>query len=222
MDFTSIKTKFQNLVFAKSSFVSTFIVYITVTFVSLAGFIELRKNIITELTLILLLVLEIQIILNFILGYIGIFNSVKNEKWINLIAQITLFVVNLMLIYQTLTSLISQTSSITIYAIVILFSSVTLFLQNYIDDRMSKKPLSLLVIFSGIYLIIINSINFIFGNPIFGTNQFFISQKQVNDIVYALSFFLLFTYLITFFNIIRLNISKIKAIDQTKNLNQTN
>jgi hypothetical protein len=222
MDIATIKNKFQNLVFAKSSFVSTFIVYITVTFVALTAYIELRKNIITELTIILLLVLEIQIILNFILSYIGIFNSVKNEKWINLIAQITLFVVNLMLIYQTLTSLISQTSSITLYAVVMVLCSITLFLQNYIDDRQSKKPLLILFILSVVFLVVINSINFVFGNPIFGTNQFFISQKQVNDIVYFLSFILLFTYLMTFFNIIRLNISKIKSIDQTKNLTQTN
>ncbi len=183
-------------------------------FVSVISYIELRKNLIPEVTLNFLLVLEIHIIINFILSYLGLYNSTKNNKWINFAFSILFFVGNLFLIYHTVVILITQTTSFNNYSLYLFLLSGLLFLQNYFDDRKVKRYLGTGAIISFLFFGFNYIVNFVFANPLLGTNQFIISQKQVNDFVMFFSIAYLIFLLFTLFDIIRTYIPEIKEIDQ--------
>jgi hypothetical protein len=212
MTITNLTGKLRKILASQSTFIMTLIIYITLMFVSLAAFVELRRNVINEVTIVFLLVIEIQIVLNFIIGYSNLLNAVRDNKWINLSGNIIIFILNLVLVLQSLNSLISQ-SSVSTYAILLLLTSFSIFFQNYIGDKKGKNYLFTLVILSLLFVLIINFTNFIYGNPILGTNQFFINQKQLNDLIYGSSLLILATFIYTFFNIVRLYISSIVLED---------
>ena len=210
-----ISEKFINIFSNRSTLVSTFIVYITVLFVSVISFIELRKNIIPEITLNFLVILEIHVILNFFLGYLGIYNSVAKAKWINMVFSITAFVVNLFVLYLTLSVLITQTSSFNNYSVLFVITNFILFLQNYFDDRKAKNYFLVGTALAFLFFLIVSVLNFVFGNSLFGTNSYFVSQKQFNDSTMLFSIVYLIYIIFTLFNYIRLYLPDIKNIDQT-------
>jgi hypothetical protein len=214
MSLNNIKNKINSIFFTKSSFVSTFVIYITIMFVSVISYIELRKNLIPEVTLNFLLILEVHIILIFILSYLGLFNSLKSNKWINFAFSVLFFVASLFIIYQTVVVLITQTSSFNNYSFYLFFISGLLFVQNYFDDRKAKNYLLSGAIITFVFLIFNYVINYVFGNPLLEANQFIVSQKQVNDSVLFFSIVYLLYLLFTLFNVIRIYIPDIKEIDQ--------
>jgi hypothetical protein len=214
MNQPTIRDKFSNLFFTKSIFVSTFIIYITILFISIVSFIELRKNIIPDVTLNFLFILELHVIFNFILTYIGLFNSIKLGKWINSTVIILFFIMNMTLLYQTLSTLITQTSSFIVYATLLTITSGSMYLQNYIDDKKAKSYLLLIFVLSALFLAAVYILNYIFVNSFFSANQFLISQKQVNDFLFLSSIMILVSMLYSLFNILRVYIPDIKNIDQ--------
>ena len=209
--------RLNSFLFTKSSFVSAFIIYITVMFVAIVSYIELRKNLIPDITLNFLLILELHVIFTFIFAYIGLYGAVNTGKWINATANVILFLLNLVLIYLTLTTLITQTSSFITYSFLLSITTISLFVQNYIDDKKAKNYLGTILILSLIFTVYVYVINYVFGNALLGTNRFFISQKQVNDSIFFASIVLLITMLFSLFNILRLYIPIIKSIDQNSN-----
>ena len=188
-----IKDRLNNFLFTKSSFVSTFIIYITIMFVSIISYIELRKNLISDITLNFLLILEIHVIFTFIFAFLGLYSAVNSGKWINAAANTILFLLNLMLIYLTLSTLITQTSSFILYSFLLFVTSISLFVQNYLDDKLAKNYLGLILILSLIFATFVYVINYVFGNALLGTNRFLISQKQVNDSIFLFSIVILLT-----------------------------
>jgi hypothetical protein len=208
-----IKEKLNNFFFTKSAFVSTFIIYITIMFVAIISYIELRKNLIPDITLNFLLILELHVIFTFIFMYLGLYSAVNSGKWINASANIVIFLLNLMLIYLTLTTLITQTSSFILYSFLLTLTSISLFVQNYIDDKKAKNYLGFILLLSLLFAVYIYVINYVFGNALFGTNRFFISQKQVNDSIFLSSVVILITMLFSLFNILRIYLPVIKNID---------
>jgi hypothetical protein len=210
-----IKDRLNSFLFTKSAFVSTFIIYITIMFVAIISYIELRKNLIPDITLNFLLILELHVIFTFIFAYIGLYSAVNSGKWINASANIVLFLLNLLLIYLTLSTLITQTSSFIFYSFLLTLTSISLFIQNYLDDKKAKNYLGFMLLLAITFATYVYVINYVFGNALLGTNRFFISQKQVNDSIFFSSIIMLLTMLVSLFNILRIYLPVIKTIDQT-------
>jgi hypothetical protein len=209
----------KNTIFNKSTFVSTFLIYITVLFIGMVSFIELRKNIIPDVTINFLIVLELFLILNFVVSYVNIYNSLNKNKWLSLGFNIIFFIGVLTINYFTLSTLITQTASFVSYSILLLITSVLLYLQVYLGEKKGKNYLIFVTIFNFFFFLAVYTFNYIFGNTIFGANQFIISQKQVNDFLLFSSFCILIIMIYTLFNILRIYIPDIKSIDQN-NINE--
>lgn len=208
-----IKELIKKLLFNNSAFISTFIIYLTLTFLAVLSYIEIRKNIISEIALIFLLILEIQIILNFIISYLGLYHSLIRNKWVNFVSNILFFSLNFFLVYQSLIAIISQNTTITLYGIYLTASVVTLFVQSYLNDRANKKLLIYFCIISFIFSAFIYLTSYIFGNTLFSINQFFITQKQLNDSTFFLSLCVLITAIHSLFSVLKTYIPIIKKID---------
>ncbi|MGL4758494.1 MAG: hypothetical protein ACRCXZ_04110 [Patescibacteria group bacterium] len=213
----SFKEKFFQMMFSRSTIVSTFLIYITILFISVISFIEFKGYISNSISLYFLVILEVYIIINFFSSYLTVYNSVKNGKWINLSFNSLAFVGCLTILYQTLSVLVNGSYSYANYSYLLVSVNFLLFLQNYFDDRKAKGWFLFGLIISILFAMYIYIINNIFGNPVFGPNYFVLSQKQQDDTMIFFSTSYLIYSIVLLFNFIRIYISDIKAIDQIQN-----